>query len=259
MQTQSSASDIQSTSKLNARMSANRNSARDFDEWCFRQLPELNLPSRVLDLGCGTGKQLLLFSPMLSPQSEVIGLDLEGKSLNQLKNDYQGRAKLGLIEGSFDTMELYPELAEGTFDLIYASYALYYTQNLAKVMEDAYRLLKPGGVFWVICPYYGTNDEFLSIIRPLHEVEDFMDYVFDQFHQDVIAHGERIGFSSLKPSLLRNKIAFSSAEAFLTYLSNSLFYRPGHDAEILAAVQKVCEAEGDFKVSKNIISLQLRK
>lgn len=259
MQTQSSSSDIQSTAKLNVRMSANSNSARDFDEWCFRQLPELNLPSKVLDLGCGTGKQLLLFSPMLSPQSEIVGLDLEGKSLEQLKADYQGAAKLSLIEGSFDTLEAYPELEEGTFDLIYASYALYYTKDLAKVMADSFRLLKPGGVFWVICPYHGTNEEFLSIIRPLHEVEDFMDYVFDQFHQEVIALGERLAFSSLKPSLLRNQIGFPTAEAFLQYLSHSLFYRPGHDEAILEAVQHVCAERGVFAVSKNVISLQLRK
>ncbi|MEL6649664.1 MAG: class I SAM-dependent methyltransferase [Bacteroidota bacterium] len=259
MQTQSSASDIRSTSMLKARMSANSNASRDFDEWCFRQLPELPLPSRVLDLGCGTGKQLLLFSPMFSPQSEVVGLDLEGKSLEKLKADYQAKAKLSLIEGSFDTMEQYPELTDGSFDLIYGAYAMYYTKDLGKVMTDVHRLLKPGGVFWVICPYFGTNDEFLRIIRPLHEVEGFMDYVFDDFHQEVIAFGERLGFSSLKPALLRNQIAFPTAEAFLQYLSNSLFYRPGHDEAILAKVQEVVDAEGSFRVSKNVISLQLRK
>lgn len=259
MQTQSSRADVTSAQKLNARMSANSNATRDFDEWCFRQLPTLPLPARLLDLGCGTGKQTQLFAPMFSPQSEIVGLDLSGDALAQLREQYQGRAKLSLVEGSFDEMEKYPQLSEGSFDLIFGGYALYYTQNLGKLMEDSFRLLKPGGIFWNISPYFGTNDEFLRILRPLHEVEAFMDYVFDEFHQEIIAHGERIGFQSVKPALLRNQIHFPSAEAFLKYLSNSLFYRPGHDEAILAEVQKVVAAQGSFAVSKNVISLQLQK
>ncbi len=259
MQTQSSQSDVTSSEKLKARLSANRNATRDFDEWCFRQLPELPLPARVLDLGCGNGKQVKLFAPMLSPQSEVIGLDLSGEMLAQLREQYQGRAQLTLIEGSFDELERCESLTEESLDLAYASYALYYTKDLPKVIADLHRLLKPGGVFWVIAPYFGTNHEFLDIIRPLHEVEPFMDYVFDQFHQEVIALSEAQGFRSLKPSLLRNQIRFPDAEAFLTYLRHSLFYRPGHDEAITQAVQAVIAAQGYFAVSKNIISLQLKK
>ncbi len=259
MQTQSSKSDVTSAKMLNARLSANSNATRDFDEWCFRQLPSLPLPARMLDLGCGTGKQIKLFSPMFSPASEIVGIDLSRESLQQLRESYNSRAKLSLIEGSFDEMEQHKELADESFDLAFGGYALYYTQNLPKLMKDAHRLLKPGGTFWNISPYFGTNEEFLRIIRPLHEVEDFMDYVFDQFHQDIIAEGEKLGFQSVKPALLRNQIRFPSAEAFMGYLSNSLFYRPGHDEAINAAVQEVVEREGFFAVSKNIISLQLTK
>ena len=150
-------------------------------------------------------------------------------------------------------------MAANSFDLLYASYALYYTKNLEKVIQDGFNLLKSGGIFWVICPYSGTNNEFLSILKAHHEVEPFMDYVFDDFHQEVIDFGEKTGFSSLKPSLLRNTIHFPSAEAFMKYLKNSLFYRPGFDEEILAEVQKVVDEKGEFTVSKRIVSLQMRK
>ncbi len=259
MQTKSSTSDVASATKLNARLSANSNASRDFDEWCFRQLPALPLPSRILDLGCGNGKQVKLFAPMLSPSSEFVGIDLSADSLKLLQESYRGRAKLELIEGSFDQMEKYPELGHESFDLIYASYALYYTKDLSSLIPAIYQRLKPGGVFWVIAPYYGTNHEFLDIIRPLHEVEPFMDYVFDEFHQEVIAHAESAGFAELKPAMLRNKIRFPDAGAFLRYLSNSLFYRPGHDPAILEAVHQVVTEQGHFSVSKNIISLQFKK
>ena len=259
MQTQSSTQDVMSTSKLTARMAANRQASRDFDEWCIRQLPELPMPARVLDLGCGTGKQLHLFAPLLSPNSEIWGMDLSEKSLLELEANYRGAADLNVVAGSFDEAGSFEEMEAESFDLIYGSYALYYTKDLPALVERAFELLKPGGVFWNVSPYFGTNDEFLNIIRPLHEVEPFMDYVFDEFHQDILKLGEAQGFRSNKAALLRNAVPFATAEAFLTYLSNSLFYRPGHDEAILSEVNKVVEMEGQFRVSKNVISLQLRK
>ncbi|MDX2248605.1 MAG: class I SAM-dependent methyltransferase [Bacteroidia bacterium] len=259
MQTQSSSDDIQSTIKLQARLNANQHASRDFDEWCFRQLPELSLDPMVLDIGCGTGKQILLFSPVFSKKSCFYGLDLSGESLKKLRQTYHSPPSLHLTEGSFDELEKFPHLQPASFDLIYVSYALYYTKDLSHVIREVYKLLKPGGIFWVITPYSGTNAEFLQIIRPLHEVEPFMDYVFDVFWGEVVEKAVDAGFSTLKPSMFRNKIPFYTGADFLTYLQNSLFYRPGFDAEITEAVNSICQQEGRFEISKNVISLQLRK
>lgn len=259
MQTKSTKQNIASTNMLNTRLAANSQASRDFDEWCLRQFPELPMPSRILDLGCGTGKQVLLFSPLLSPRSEIWGFDLSRESLEVLDENYRAHATLKLLEGNFDDLQMYKALKAGAFNLIYASYALYYTHDLSSLITQIYRLLKPGGIFWLIAPYSGTNDEFLRIIRQYHEVEPFMDYVFDEFHGEVIANAEIHGFRSLKPSFLRNKIFFPNGKAFMEYLSNSLFYRKGFDEEIIKDVDAVVAEQGNFLVSKNIISLQMRK
>lgn len=259
MNSSASSQDIQSTQKLTTRLAANSNASRDFDEWCFRQLPELSLDAKILDLGCGTGKQIQLFSPVFPAAAHFYGIDLAEESLQQLRAQYRSAPALDLIAGSFDQLDQFTELEAGSFDLIYGSYALYYTQDLSALIPQIKRLLKPGGIFWVIAPYFGTNREFLDIIRPIHEVEPFMDYVFDEFHADVVEHCQQNGFSRLKPSLLRNTISFPDVSSFMTYLKNSLFYRPGHDQEISEQVWNICEQEGAFRVSKHIISLQVRK
>jgi SAM-dependent methyltransferase len=259
MQTSSSSQDIQSTGMLSTRLAANAQASRDFDEWCLRQLPELPLSARILDLGCGTGKQIQLFSPLFPASADFYGIDLSTESLQRLRTQYQAAPALHLIEGSFDELPHFFEMENGTFDLIYGSYALYYTQDLPKLVRHVTQLLRPGGIFWVIAPYFGTNKEFLDILRPVHEVEPFMDYVFDRFHAEVIELCQGAGFQSIKPSLLRNTIPFADAASFMVYLRNSLFYRPGHDEAITQAVQEVVEREGGFRVSKNVISLQIRK
>ncbi|MEO0900119.1 MAG: class I SAM-dependent methyltransferase [Bacteroidota bacterium] len=259
MQTKASDKEIQSANMLKARMSANNKALKDFDEWCFQQIPEISLHGKVLDLGCGNGKQLHLFSRIFSDKSTFFGLDLSNDSLQDLRSSYQSPPELQLVEGSFDMLDSLKELEGFSFDLIYAAYALYYTKDLKKLIKDVYDLLKPGGIFWVIGPDSGTNQEFLNIIRPLHEVEDFMDYVFDRFMPEVVELGTQQGFNSIKPSMLRNKVFFPSADAFMAYLSNSLFYRPGYDEEIKGQVQAVIDREGVFAVSKHIMSIQLRK
>jgi len=240
-------------------MAANSQASRDFDEWCVRQFPFLPLPSRVMDLGSGTGKQTRLYGNLMSPNSEMVALDVAEQSLELLKDTYEGVAPLKTIRADFDQLDLHPNLETQSFDLIHAAYALYYTKNLPQTIRSLYKLLKPGGILWVIAPYHGTNKEFLDILRPLHEVEAFMDYVFDRFHRDVIRQGELVGFKELKPALFRNKVYFPDSEAFMKYLRNSLFYRPGHDEAIIEGVKKVCEAQGRFAVSKNVVSIQLRK
>lgn len=259
MKLSSSSQDIQSTGMLSSRLAANSNASRDFDEWCLRQLPELPLSSRILDLGCGTGKQVHLFSPLFPAAAKFYGIDLSAESLQRLRAQYKAAPALHLIEGSFDELPRFFEMETGTFDLIYGSYALYYTKDLRNLVRQVMRLLRPGGIFWVVAPYFGTNKEFLDILRPVHEVEPFMDYVFDQFHADVIEHCTRSGFRTIKSSLLRNSVPFADAAAFMVYLRNSLFYRPGHDEAIATAVQEIVEREGVFRVSKNVISLQIRK
>jgi SAM-dependent methyltransferase len=259
MKIQSSEADIQSTSKLEARLSANRNATRDFDEWCVRQFPELPIPARILDLGAGTGKQVNLFGPLLSPRSEIFALDMEGGSLEILADSYGGSARLTTIEGSFDQLDSLDQLTPGSFDLIYSAYSLYYTRDLNRVFASVERLLKSGGVLWVIAPYSGTNREFLEILRPLYDVDPFMDYVFDGFHRDVVAAAEVNGFSTFRPALLRNQVRFPDADAFMGYLTNSLFWAEGHDDEIREAVARRCVEDGDFAVTKNVTSLQFRK
>ncbi|MCI4666926.1 MAG: class I SAM-dependent methyltransferase [Bacteroidia bacterium] len=259
MKTNASEEDVKSTSMLKTRVNSNKNSSKDFDEWCFQQIPEIPLDAKVLDLGCGNGKQLHLFSRAFSSKSGFWGMDISRESLDDVAKTYTSRPKLELIEGSFDKEESYSAFSSQKLDLVYAAYALYYTKNLKNLIKNAYNSLKTGGIFWVIGPNSGTNDEFLKILRPLHEVEPFMDYVFDDFMPEVIELSKETGFSSVRPSMLRNKVFFPSADAFMNYLSNSLFYRSGHDDKILMAVQEVVDREGVFAVSKNILSLQIRK
>lgn len=77
-----------STEALDVRLKANRNAERDFDEWCLNMLLQTPLSANILDLGCGTGKQINLFAEFIGRDSEIFALDISGDSLKTLKNNY---------------------------------------------------------------------------------------------------------------------------------------------------------------------------
>ena len=135
MKTKASKNEVKSSSMLKARLSSNKNSLKDFDEWCLQQFPELSISPTVLDLGCGNGKQLHLFSGKFPPNACFVGMDLSSESLGDLKSSYNSPPKLQLIEGSFDKEGSFETLPTQELDLAYAVYALYYTEDLDSLIK----------------------------------------------------------------------------------------------------------------------------
>lgn len=127
--------------------------ARDYDAAAFLQkevgerlLERLdlmaNVPARVLDVGCGTGRPTRELQKRY-PKAHVIGVDLAPAMLKQAakRQPWLGkRAEFICAEAS----EL--PLADASFDLIYASLILQWCEDLDATLLEWRRLLKPHGL-----------------------------------------------------------------------------------------------------------------
>ena len=49
---------------------------------CGNPIPECLLGATVIDLGCGTGRDVFIASKLVGENGKVIGIDFTGKSLN---------------------------------------------------------------------------------------------------------------------------------------------------------------------------------
>ena len=127
----------------------------DATRWSFlfgrteliQQIIDRFAPSRILEIGCGTGKNLAHLAHHL-PQARLVGLDLSEDMLEQAqKNLAAYSSRIELLHRTYDR----PLTADSAFDLIVFSYSLsMMPKDWEKVLEYTRQDLKPGGLIAVV-------------------------------------------------------------------------------------------------------------
>ncbi|MBE3565321.1 MAG: methyltransferase domain-containing protein [Thermogemmatispora sp.] len=104
---------------------------------------ELKPGESLLDLGCGTGLDLLLAAPQLQPGGVAYGVDMNEVALERAE---QYRRQLGLENVRFlqGVIEAIP-LPSESIDVIISNCVINLVPDKWRVLREAYRLLKPGG------------------------------------------------------------------------------------------------------------------
>lgn len=243
---------------LEKRINTNTHASRNFDEWVLQVMPSLPLKANILDLGCGTGKQILLFSDFTTEQTTYYALDKSEESLKILKSKFSSPSKLVTISGDFLTFpKSLPKKAK--MDLILSCYALYYCDDLSKLVELIYKYLKTGGKFWVVGPFKGTNKELFDVIKEIYQIEKKVIYSIDTFYKDVINECVKNGFKSIKVNTFENQISFTTIDDLMTYLKNTTFYNAKYEKELQRRFLPFLKKGQPFTVTKSIGSLLLEK
>ena len=103
-------------------------------------------PRRLLEVGCGTGKNLLHLGSLF-PEAELWGLDLSPHMLVRARKKLKGLGqRLTLIEAAYDRA-----VAPGQFDLVVFSYALsMFNPGWDKALTTAGQDLSPEGAIAVV-------------------------------------------------------------------------------------------------------------
>lgn len=103
-------------------------------------------PQSILEVGCGTGKNLLYLG-RLFPEAQLWGLYLSPHMLARAREKLRGlRHRLTLIEAPYDQ-----PVARGQFDLVVFSYALsMFNPGWEAALQAADRDLSPEGAIAVV-------------------------------------------------------------------------------------------------------------
>ncbi|HCW53057.1 MAG TPA: methyltransferase type 11 [Clostridium sp.] len=117
----------------------------DWDKWCYKQI-DFKKNSRVLEIGCGTGK---LWEKNKEDIDETLDITVSDFSKNMLKIAKQ---KLKAIDRKFNFQEINAEnipYDDNTFDIVIAEHMIYLVPNMEQALSEIRRVLVPGGVFYV--------------------------------------------------------------------------------------------------------------
>ena len=124
---------------------------------CGLVAPDLLEGLRVLDLGCGSGRDVYLLSRLVGEGGEVVGVDMTAEQLAiaERQRDYYrerygyARSNVRFLDGRIEHLDALG-LEPGGFDLIVSNCVINLSPDKPAVLAQAQAqaLLKPGGVLY---------------------------------------------------------------------------------------------------------------
>ena len=103
---------------------------------------------RIIDLGCGTGRNAQLMAKYLSDKGSILGLDIGDEMIAQFKEKFKQRQNIKVEKMHIDE----PLPFENEFDKALISFVLHGFQPNKQeiIISNIKKVLKPGGEFFLL-------------------------------------------------------------------------------------------------------------
>jgi arsenite methyltransferase len=122
---------------------------------CGLTIPTQISGLRVLDLGCGAGRDCYLLSQLVGENGQVVGVDMTPEQLEVANNNIEfhrekfkyKKSNVEFMEGDIQALQN-TNLESNSFDLIISNCVVNLVPNKEAVLSGVYNLLKQGGEFY---------------------------------------------------------------------------------------------------------------
>ncbi|VAX37372.1 SAM-dependent methyltransferase SCO3452 (UbiE paralog) [hydrothermal vent metagenome] len=122
---------------------------------CGAPIPFVLNGMKVLDLGCGTGRDCFLLSYYVGEKGEVVGIDMTDEQLD-IANKYlpiqtekfgYQKPNIRFLKGYIEDLSAL-ELPDNYFDLVISNCVVNLSPDKPSVLKEVFRVLKEGGEFF---------------------------------------------------------------------------------------------------------------
>ncbi len=197
----------------------NKFGSKNIDLWMLDVL-KLQKGSKILDVGCGAGKQCFSFFKYLNGDCDITGGDVNASLLEQAKaeNPAKANGKVKFMELNFNQPF---QLPSTTYDLLSCCFAIYYAEDIPFTIREMHRVLKPGGRLFSTGPMPTNKQVFYDVIKeatgkPIPPMPGSSRY------GSAILDSVKATFSTVEVKLFENPLTFEAVQPFLEYTRASL-------------------------------------
>jgi len=192
--------------------------ARDIDKWML-DLIDLQPGTKILDVGCGSGKQCFSYYDTLKGKAEITGGDVSQELLAQAVEENKRRGA-NIRFDTLDFNQVFP-YQDDTFDFVSCCFAIYYAENVPHTISEMHRVTKPGGRLFTTGPMPANKQLFYEIIseatnKPIPPMPGS-----SRYSTEFLATIKSL-YSHVDLHIFENPLTFDSVEPYIAYTRASL-------------------------------------
>jgi len=192
---------------------------RDIDQWML-DLLQVQKGARILDVGCGAGKQCFLFHKATGGEADITGGDVNAELLAKARSE---NAKIGnpLRIMELDFNQRFPFEAD-QFDLLTCCFAIYYATDIPATIGEMQRVLRPGGRLFSTGPMPSNKQLFYDVIREATNHKPIPPMPGSSRYGSQILAAMQAVFSNVEVHIFENPLTFEAVQPFVDYTRASL-------------------------------------
>jgi ubiquinone/menaquinone biosynthesis C-methylase UbiE len=196
----------------------NKFGGRNIDEWMLEVL-NLQKGVKILDVGCGAGKQCFSFFKHLDGDADITGGDFSEELLGQARKENATTGdRVHFTELDFN--KRFP-FEDNQYDLTSCCFAIYYAEDIPFTIREMHRVLKPGGRLFTTGPMPENKRTFYDIIREATGKQIPPMPGSSRYGSEILSAVKNT-FSKVDVEIFENPLTFKSPEPFIAYTRASL-------------------------------------
>ncbi len=192
--------------------------SRDIDEWML-ELLKPQKGDRILDVGCGAGKQCRAFHDYLDSNAQITGGDVSDELLGKAEELNRSLGEpFTLLKLDFNQPF---EFDEDAFDLASCCFAIYYAEDIPFTISEMHRVLKSSGRLFTTGPMPENKLLFYDIIqeatgKPIPPMPGS-----SRYGSEILGAIKDL-FTNVEVHIFENPLVFEDLQPFLDYTRASL-------------------------------------